>query len=77
MTNMEVFSDQQEHVPAAGNLKDLRACCQDLAELVRTEMLSRWSMQQTLRTRFPQFAEAVLIQEMQDALKSLPGEDDP
>ncbi|HYX37830.1 MAG TPA: hypothetical protein VE954_32405, partial [Oligoflexus sp.] len=75
MNDMEVMKNDQGKTPAAGTLEALRAFCQDLAEQVRAETLSRWSMQQTLRTRFPQFSEADLAREMQDALKILPGEE--
>ncbi|HYX35161.1 MAG TPA: hypothetical protein VE954_18855 [Oligoflexus sp.] len=73
---METMKNNPGRAPDAGTLESLRAFCQDLAEQVRAETLSRWSMQQTLRTRFPQFSEADLAREMQDALKILPGEEE-
>ncbi len=58
------------------NPDELRAASEELAEQVRSETLSRWSMQQALRTRFPQCSEADLIQEMQNALRRALGEEE-
>lgn len=57
------------------NPDELRAACEEMAEQVQAETLSRWSMHQALRARFPQFSEADVIQEMQNALRQALGEE--
>jgi hypothetical protein len=47
----------------------LMAFSQELAERVKSETLSRWSMQETLRARFPSVPEDILVQSMQEALR--------
>jgi hypothetical protein len=47
---------------------DLKDYCRELAEQVRTESLSRWSMQQMLKAKFPQCSDAEVVLYMQEAL---------
>ncbi|MDQ3231345.1 MAG: hypothetical protein M3Q07_05945 [Pseudobdellovibrionaceae bacterium] len=58
------------------NPDELRAASEELAEQVQAETLSRWSMQQALRARFPQWSEADVIQEMRNALRRVLGEEE-
>lgn len=55
---------QKAGASAAADLRSqkeqLIACCQELADRVRTETLSRRSMQEMLRVNFPQCPEAEL-----------------
>ncbi|MCX6131881.1 MAG: hypothetical protein NTX25_22835 [Proteobacteria bacterium] len=59
----------------ARNLDELRIFCRELAEQVRTESLSRWSMQQALRMQFPEYPEADVTREMQEALRQALGDE--
>lgn len=47
----------------------LMAFSQELAERVKSETLSRRSMQELLKARFPMVSEEILIRSMQEALK--------
>lgn len=53
---------------------DLWPFCLDLADLVRNEKISRWSMQQRVRERFPSFGQDRLQQSITAALKLTLGE---
>lgn len=72
VTNKPVSDDTADCVR---NLDELRLVCQELAEQVRLETLSRWSMQQALRIQFPQHPEADVTHEMQEALRRALGEE--
>jgi len=76
------FEDKAANKPVSGdradgvrNLDELRTACLELAEQVRSETLSRWSMQQALRIQFPQHPEADVTFEMQEALRRALGEE--
>ncbi len=67
--------NEMTNAASVRDLGELKTCCQELADRVRTETLSRWSMQQTLKARFPQCSEADVVTEMQEALRrTLEGE---
>ena len=72
VTNKPVSDDRADCVR---NLDELRIVCQELAEQVRLETLSRWSMQQALRIQFQQYPEADVTHEMQEALRRALGEE--
>ena len=64
-----------EPMACARNFDELRIFCRELAEQVRAETLSRWSMQQALRMQFPEYPEADVTHEMQEALRRALGEE--
>jgi hypothetical protein len=47
----------------------LMAFSQELAERVKSETLSRRSMQELLKARFPMVSEEILVRSMQEALR--------
>ncbi len=53
---------------------ELNAVCLELAEAVRSERISRWTMQKMIRERFPALSEASLTQAMISALGSAEGD---